>query len=222
MEITLLIMNTNIVIHWDSLEYMKSLPDKCIDLVLTDPPYGIWESWKSNHSRWKLAKAKKYTDFWWDNEIPKKEVFNEIKRISKNQIIWGWNYFIETLENSSCWIVWDKDNWETDFADCELAWTNYKTAVRKFKFKWMGMLQENMKNKEVRFHPTQKPKELFKWCLENYSQPWDIILDCFAWSWTTAVACIELWRQYIVIEKEKDYVDVIEKRIRNTTPPLFI
>ena len=79
----------------------------------------------------------------------------------------------------------------------------------------------SMKHKEIREHPTQKPKELFKWCLENYSQPWDIILDCFAWSWTTAVASIETWRNYIVIEKEKKYVDIIEKRVKNTTPPLF-
>lgn len=214
-------MEKNKIIHWDSLEYMRTLPDKCIDLVLTDPPYWIWESGKSNHSRGKLAKAKQYKDFWWDNFIPSKEYFDEIKRISKNAIIWGWNYFIEYLDNSSCWIVWDKDNWDTDFADCELAWTNFSSAVRKKKFKWQGMLQESMKNKEVRHHPTQKPKELFKWCLENYSKPWDIILDCFAWSGTTAVACIETGRNYIVIEKEKDYIDIIHKRVKNTNTPLF-
>ncbi len=212
----------NQIIHWDSLEYMKTLADKSIDLVLTDPPYGIWESWKSNHSRWCIAKSKQYKDYWWDEFIPTKEYFEEIKRISKNAIIWWWNYFVEHLENSSCWIVWDKDNGETDFADCELAWTNFKTAVRKKKFKWQWMLQESMKNKEIREHPTQKPKELFKWCLENYSKPWHIVLDCFAGSGTTAVACIETSRNYIVIEKEADYVEIIKKRVKNTTPPLFV
>ncbi len=217
-------MDKNIVICWDSLDYMRTLPDKSIDLVLTDPPYWIGISWQKQSVNKDNSKANRkfYEDKKWDSSIPEKEYFDEIFRISKNQIIWWGNYFIESLNNSSCWLVWDKDNWETDFADCELAWTSFKTAVRKFKFKWQWMLQENMKNKEVRFHPTQKPKELFKWCLENYSQPWDIVLDCFAWSFTTAVACIETGRNYICIEKERDYIDVIEKRIRNTTPPLFV
>lgn len=212
----------NTVHCMDSLEFMKTLPDKCVDLVLTDAPYWIGESWKTNHSRGCKAKSTQYEDYWWDNEIPSKEYFDEMIRISKNQIMWWWNYFIEYLKNSSCWIVWDKDNWETDFADCELARTNFTSAVRKKKFKRQGMLQESMKNKEIRQHPTQKPKELFKWCLENYSKPWDIILDCFAWSWTTAVASIECGRNYIVIEKEPKYVEIIKKRIANTTSPLFI
>lgn len=216
-------MNTNIVIHWDSLEYMKSLPDKCIDLVLTDPPYGIGIKWKV----WWWSERWIVKDFWntdWDLQIPEKEYFDEIFRISKNQIIWWWNYFVDYLNNTPCFLLWDKREWlpERTFADWEIAWTSFDSPIRIFRYKWDGFIQENMKNKEVKEHPTMKPKELFKWCLENYSQPWDIVLDCFAWSWTTAVACIELWRQYIVIEKEKDYVDVIEKRIRNTTPPLFV
>lgn len=205
----------------DSLEIMKQIPDKTIDLIITDPPYWIWESWKSNHSRSCIAKSKQYEDYWWDNFIPSREYFDEIIRISKNAIIFWWNYFIEYLKNSSCWIVWDKDNGKTDFSDCELARTNFKTAVRKKKFKRQWMLQEDMKHKEIRQHPTQKPKELFKWCLENYSKPWDIVLDCFAWSFTTAVACIETGRNYICIEKEEKYCEIGRKRIANTTPPLF-
>jgi site-specific DNA-methyltransferase (adenine-specific) len=217
-------MERNKIIHWDSLEYMRTLPDNCIDLVLTDPPYWINadKNKRWNTKMWNAkAVSKDYQVKDWDSSIPSKEVFNEIKRISKNQIIWGWNYFIEALENWPCWIVWDKNNWNNWYADCELAWTNFKTAVRLKKFTWHWMIQESMKNKEERFHPTQKPKELFKWCLENYSKPWDIILDCFAWSWTTAVAAIETGRDYIVIEKEKDYCSIIHKRVANTTPPLF-
>ena len=215
-------MEVNKVICGDSLEYMKTLPDKCIDLVLTDPPYWI-DIW--NQTMWKWWWLAKKIDYWdnnWDKFIPTKEYFDEIKRISKNAIIFWWNYFIEYLENSPCWIVWDKNNWTNDFADCELAWTNFNTSVRKVKYTWNWMIQENMKHKEIREHPTQKPKELFKWCLENYSKPKDIVLDCFAWSWTTAIACIETWRNYIVIEKEPKYVEIIEKRVKNTTPPLFV
>ena len=141
-----------------------------------------------------------------------KKYFDEIIRISKNQIIFGGNYFIEFLTNSSCWIVWDKDN-TGNFADCELAWTNFKTAVRKIKFRWNGLLQENMKDKEERFHPTQKPVALFQWILNNYSTPGMTIFDPFAGSGTTAIACLETGRNYILIEKEKDYIDIINKRI---------
>lgn len=213
----------NQIIHWDCLEVMKTIPDKSIDLVLTDPPYGIWVKWKVwwGSERWFVK------DFWntdWDLKIPEREYFDEIFRISKNQIIWGGNYFLEYLKNTPCFLYWDKREWlpERTFADWEIAWTNFKSPIRIFRHKWDWFIQEDMKNKEVKHHPTQKPKELMRWCLENYSQPWDTILDCFAWSGTTWVACIEMWRNYILIEKEKEYIDIIEKRLKWTTPPLFV
>ena len=135
-----------------------------------------------------------------------------MKRISKNQIIFGGNYFIKYLDNTPCFIVWDKDN-SGNFADCELAWTSFKTATKKFTFRWNGMLQENMKNKEERFHPTQKPVALFQWILQKYSSPGTTIFDPFAGSGTTAIACLETGRNYILIEKEPDYVEIINKRI---------
>jgi len=141
-------------------------------------------------------------------------------RISKHCIIFWWNYFIENLTNSSCWIVRDKDN-SWNFADCELARTNFNTAVRKIKIRRNWMLQDDMKDKEIRYHPTQKPVDLFKWILENYSEKWETILDCFLWSWTTAIACKEMWRNFIGIEKEQKYVDIANKRLENTTISLF-
>ena len=203
----------------DCLELMKQIPDKSIDLVLTDPPYGIWIKGKVGGE--KLAKVTDYWDFNnWDNDIPSKQYFNEMIRISKHCIIFWGNYFIENLTNSSCWIVWDKDNtW--NFADCELAWTNFDTAVRKIKIRWNWMLQDDMKNKEIRYHPTQKPVDLFKWILEHYSEKWQTILDPFLWSWTTAVACKEMWRNFIGIEKEQKYVDIANKRLATTTISLF-
>lgn len=212
-------MEINKVICGDSLEYMKTLPDKCIDLVLTDPPYGI-NADKNAVKNWEKCRAnwfRVYENVWnWDESIPHKEYFKEIFRISKNQIIWGGNYFVEYLKNSQYWLFWDKWQRDFSFADWELARTSFDKAVRAFNYSRWAFLSENWK------HPTQKPKELFKWCLDNYSKPWDVILDCFAWSWTTAVACIETWRNYIVIEKEPKYVEIIENRIKNTTLPLFV
>ena len=158
------------VYNIDCMEYMKTLPDKCFDLVIADPPYGIKEDGLKNHSRSKLAKAQEYTPKDWDKQAMPKEFFDELIRVSKNQIIWGANHFISQIPyDSPCWIVWDKDNGNNDFADCELAWTSFKTAVRRFKYRWAGMLQENMKNKERRIHPTQKPVDLYGWLLLNYA-----------------------------------------------------
>jgi site-specific DNA-methyltransferase (adenine-specific) len=199
------------IYYGDCLEVMKSMPDKSIDLVLTDPPYGIGAYANGTMGNGVLAKQSKFNAVNWDNSIPSKEYFDEMMRVSKNQIIFGGNYFV--LPPSCCWIVWDKDNGNNYFADCELAWTSFQTAVRKFKWKWQGMLQENMKQKDFRFHPTQKPLELMRWCLEKYSQPSDIVLDPFLGSGTTARACKDLGRYYIGAEISKDYCEIAKKRL---------
>ena len=198
----------------DCLELMKELPDKCIDLVLTDPPYGIGEAKGKNISRGKLAEATNYGIKDWDDKIPEKIYFDEIFRVSKNQIIFGGNYFVEYLTNSSCWIVWDKNN-TGDFADCELAWTSFKSAVRKYRWTWNGMLQENMKFKEKRIHPTQKPVGLFEMILRDYSNENDLIFDCFSGSGTTAIASHNLKRRFICIEKDYDYWKASVERLEN-------
>lgn len=199
----------------DCMDLLKQLPDKCVDLVLTDPPYGIGEANGKNASRGKLAIAKDYGKKDWDNKIPDKEIFDEIFRVSKNQIIFGGNYFIEFLHNSNCWLVWDKLNGKNDFADCELAWTSFKSAVRKYEFLWNGMLQQNMSNKEKRIHPTQKPVDLFGQILRDYSKENDLILDCFSGSGTTAIACHRLNRRFICIERDKDYYEASCKRLED-------
>jgi site-specific DNA-methyltransferase (adenine-specific) len=181
--------------------------------VLTDPPYGIGEARSRNKTRGCLAIAKDYGESDWDDFIPSKECFQEMIRVSKNQIIFGGNYFVEHLYNSSCWIVWDKDNGATDFADCELAWTSFKTAVRKYKYTWNGMIQENMRNKEQRFHPTQKPIGLFERILNNYSERGMTILDPFLGSGTTAIAALNTGRFFIGIEKEPQYVEIARRRV---------
>jgi len=203
----------NEIICADCLEVLKSMPDKSVDLVLTDPPYGIGEAAGRNKSRSCLGVARDYGDEAWDNAIPTQEYFDEMRRVSLNQIIFGGNYFAEYLGNSPCWVVWDKDNGATDFADCELAWTSFDTAVRKFRFRWQGMLQEDMAHKEVRQHPTQKPVELMRWCLDKYSNEGDTILDPFAGSGTTCVAAKILGRKYIGIEISPVYAEIARKRV---------
>jgi len=197
----------------DCLDILPTLADKSVDLVLTDPPYGIGAYANGTMGGGVLAKQSTFAKTNWDNEIPSAQIFEQMTRASKEQIIWGGNYFVDRLWNSSCWLVWDKVNGKNNFADCELAWTSYKTAVRIFRHKWQGMLQENMKEKDKRYHPTQKPISLFEWCLSNYSEPGNLILDPFAGSGTTAIACVRLNRKYILIEKEEKYCEIAARRI---------
>jgi site-specific DNA-methyltransferase (adenine-specific) len=174
----------------DSLEAMKEMPDNTYDLAIVDPPYGISINKQSQGKGGGVAKKIEYTKKDWDKSAPNKEYFNELIRISRNQIVWGANHFISKLPyDSPCWVVWDKDNGETDFADCELAWTSFKTSVRKLKWKWSGMLQQDMKNKEQRIHPTQKPVKLYEWLLDNYAKEGDKILDTHLGSGSIALAC---------------------------------
>ena len=203
----------NKIICGDCLEVMKQLPDKCVDLVLTDPPYGINENNKQNLSRGKLAQPKDYGDYAWDKRKVSDSHISELIRISKNQIVFGGNYYGKLLGDTSCYIVWDKDN-TGDFADCELAWTSFKSAVRKVVWRWNGMLQEDMSNKEVRVHPTQKPLGVMRWIIEKYSKPTDIILDPFAGSGSTLVAAELLGRKWIGIEISPEYCKIAEKRVK--------
>ena len=194
-----------LMIHGDCMDVMEELEEKEVQLSIVDPPYGIGEDGEKNHSRVKLAKPKLYTPKQWDREPPPIEYFNELKRVSKNQIIWGANHFISRIPyDSSCWIVWDKQR-TGDFADCELAWTSFNTAVRKFVYCWNGMLQGNMKNKESRIHPTQKPIQLYKWLLSHYANPTDIILDTHGGSGSIVIACHDLGFPIIWVEKDADY-----------------
>ena len=199
----------------DCMEIMKGFSDKQFGLALVDPPYGIGEDGLKNHSRSKLAKSKQYTAKTWDNCSPNIEYFNELMRISKNQIIFGANHFISKIPyDSSCWIVWDKENGENDFADCELAWTSFNTSVRKFTFRWAGMLQGNMKQKEIRIHPTQKPVALYKWLLKNYAKEGDTILDTHLGSGSSAIAAHDGGFEFTGIELDKEYFNNAVERIK--------
>lgn len=183
------------------------------DLLLTDPPYGIdaanYKRANTQHGK-SMAICKDYGVDGWDKEKPPAELFLLLATKAKEQIIWGGNYF--GLPASRCWLVWDKDNGANMYADCELAWTNLRQAVRIKKYKWQGMLQENMKNKEIRVHPTQKPVPVMEWCL--YFVPDAVtVLDPFMGSGTTGVACHNMGKCFIGIEREQKYFDIACKRI---------
>ena len=178
----------NKIINADCLDILKQLPDKCIDLVLTDPPYGIGIS--SNPVRQKHTKKD------WDKEIPTKEIFNEIFRISKNQIIWGGNYFV--LPPTQGFFIWDKIQPENfSLAMCEFAWSSIQKPAKIFRY---SVLTERDK-----IHPTQKPVKLFEWLLNKTTNENDLVLDCFSGSGTTAIACHRLKRRFICVERDKEY-----------------
>ncbi len=214
-------MNTNLlnIKNVDCMKMMADYPNDYFDLAVVDPPYGIGEDGAKNHSRGKLAPSTKYTPKNWDKESPEVLYFDELKRVSKNQIIWGANHFIEKIKeaNSSSWIVWDKDNGDSDFADCELAWTSHKSAVRKFKFKWAGMLQGDMKNKEKRIHPTQKPVRLYDWIFQKYAKEGYRILDTHLGSGSIAIAAHYAGLNLTACEIDKEYFKETISRIQIET-----
>ena len=212
--------------NMDCMELLKQTPDNYYDLAICDVPYGIGESGKTNKSRGCKAKAKDYKSFAGDDlEAPDENYFYELRRVSKNQILWGANHFIDNMGvslSSPCWIVWDKDNGATDFADCELAWTSFKSAVRKIKFKWQGMLQENMRDKETRIHPCQKPVKLYEWLLQNYSEKGQKILDTHLGSMSIAIACHYFGVHLTGCELDEDYFKAGIQRIENETRQLTL
>lgn len=210
----------NIVYNMDCMEYMRTLPDKAFDLAVVDPPYGIGESGKNNKSRTKLAKAQDYKPFaGLDKSPPNKECFLELARVSKNQIIFGANHFADKLPHpaSSCWIVWDKENGGNDFADCELAYTSFRTAVKIFRFRWQGMIQGDMKHKENRIHPTQKPVALYTWIFKRYAKPGDKILDTHLGSGSSRIAAYDAGLDFVGCEIDKYYFKAQEERFAEYT-----
>lgn len=215
-------LELNKIYNMDCVEGMKKFPDKYFELAIVDPPYGIKMD-GGNIGGSNLGKVTDYTKKDWDSESPKQEYFDELLRVSKNQIIFGANHFISKIPyDSSCWIVWDKEN-SGNFADCELAWTSFNTAVRKYSFRWNGMLQGNMKDKEIRIHPTQKPVALYKWLLSNYAKKGDKILDTHLGSASSIIACIDMKFEYVGFELDKEYFVNANKRIKQriNTPSFF-
>jgi len=194
----------NKILNMDCIDFLRNCPDRFFDLVLTDPPYG--KQYARGKNGWGVCDNRPdIQDVKWDNKTPSQEIFNEIIRVSKNQIIFGGNYFTDKLPVSNCWLVWDKIGGNINksvFADLELAWTSFNKVCKKYTSVSMGFIKDD---KSYRFHPTQKPVGLFERILNDYSNENDLILDCFSGSGTTAIACHNLKRRFICIEKDKEY-----------------
>lgn len=208
--------------NMDCMEGMKQFPDQYFDLAIVDPPYGIgimsMNYTKSGAVRTHGYSAAKRRDYRkqaeWDVK-PDKAYFEELLRVSKHQIVWGGNYFSDMLPPSKSFVVWDKrcnDAMRNDFADCEYAWASQGVA-RMFRFVWNGMIQGDMKNKEERFHPTQKPVALYTWCLNNYAKPGYKILDTHVGSASSLIACHKLGFEYVGFELDPDYFKAASDRL---------
>ena len=192
----------------DCLEILPTLEAGSVDAVITDPPYGIDESGRKNQTRSNLAPVRDYGDYRWDAKLPRRYI-EALLQTGQDQVIFGGNFYADWLPPSSSWIVWDKDN-SGDFADCELAWTSHKKAVRKFVWRWNGFIKEQP---EQRYHPTQKPLALMKWVIANYTSEGTTILDPFMGSGTTGVACVQTGRNFIGIEIDPGYFEIAKRRI---------
>ena len=184
----------------DCMDLLRRTPDKFYQLAIIDPPYGINIS--SNPIRQKHKKKN------WDSEIPNKEYFDELFRVSENQIIWGGNYFIDYLNNTQCFIIWDKKQPENfSLAMCELAWTSMQSPAKIFRY---SVLTEQDK-----IHPTQKPVALYKWLLDKYAKQGDKILDTHLGSGSIAIACHDYGFELTACELDVDYYNKAIERIKN-------
>jgi len=197
----------------DNMELMKRYPDNHFELAIVDPPYGGNDAigLKNNKSNGKQAtKRTNYNVF--ENVAPSIEYFDELKRVSKNQIIWGVNFY-KNVDLSGGRICWDKKG--TAFGRAELAFYSGSKSVNVCEIVWNGMIQHDMKNKEIRIHPTQKPVKLYEWLLMNYAKEGDKILDTHLGGGSIAIACHNLGFELTACELDKEYFDASVKRIQN-------
>lgn len=219
-------MPEQLAFNMDCLEAMRNMQDKEFDLAVVDPPYGIgvmsMNYTKSGAVRTHGYAAAKRRDYrkqsQWD-VAPTQEYFDQLFRVSKKQVIWGGNYF--QLPPSKGFIVWDKrvsDEMTNDFADCEMAWLSKGLGVaRMFRYCWNGMLQGNMKNKEERFHPTQKPVALYHWIYKNYAKPGYKILDTHLGSGSSRIAAYDMGFDFVGYEIDKEYFEKQQERFERHT-----
>jgi len=197
----------SVVYLMDCMEGLKQIPDKYFELAVVDPPYGIGESKKKRENtksdKWNNPTKKVHNVKDWDCRTPEMEYFEQLKRVSKNQIIWGGNYFIDKIVTPSMgWIFWDKKNGDSDFSDGELAFTSFDKGLRKFEWLWNGFQKQRP---EERIHPTQKPQQLYEWIFKNYAKPNDKILDTHLGSGSSRIAADKANLPFVGCELDPDY-----------------
>jgi site-specific DNA-methyltransferase (adenine-specific) len=211
------------------MDLMRETPDNHFDLAIVDPPYGIgWDreyevmsagvrkdGTKRKMATWNNPKPKKYKRGQWDNAAPPPEYFEELRRVSKKQIVWGGNYFTEHLPPSGGWVTWEKGVPDgMSLSQCEMAWNNCLNSVRHIKLLWAGYKKCE---ESQRMHPTQKPVKLYNWLLENYAKPGQRILDTHMGSGSIAIACHYFGAYLTATEIDGDYFKAACERIENET-----
>ena len=190
-------------LNMDCNEFMAGCKENEFGVAVCDPPYMDTfntDNWVATSSKQKDYKNRQDT---LTGNKPNDLFFKELFRVSKNQVIWGGNYF--ALPISRGWIAWVKNKSDNYFSDAELAWTSYDRILKVFDYMWSGMLQQNMKNKQEKIHPTEKPIDLYKYICDNYTKPTDTILDCFGGSMSNAIACHMKRRKLTIIELDSEY-----------------
>jgi len=225
--------------NMDCMELMAKYPDKHFDLAICDPPYGIgWSKSPASSSGIRthskngtkgFVKGINHTPKEWDSIQPTQEYFNELFRVSKNQIIWGENYIqFEQKKLSTGRIFWDKVNGDTTFSDGELAWCSMNNTIKQIEYMWNGMMQgkgifegrvqqANKQLNEKKIHPTQKPIKLYQWILEYYAEKGMKILDTHLGNGSSAIAAYDLGYDFVGCEIDKEYFDVMQKRFKDVT-----
>jgi site-specific DNA-methyltransferase (adenine-specific) len=199
------------MLNCDCMEYMATLPDNAFDLAIVDPPYGIELEGKNVIKN--KSDSDKVFETMWDSYRPGKDYFDELARVSKNQIIWGGNYFLDELGFCKAPIIWDKLNGESLYADGEMAWTSagLPRNLKIFRHQWCGAFKDSERG-VVKIHPTQKPVALYKWLLSRYAKPGDRILDTHGGSGSICIACHDLGFDLTWMELDADYYKAACKR----------
>lgn len=193
----------NVAYNIDCMEYMKTVPDKYFDLAVVDPPYGISITDSGRLRKYNTSGKR------WDDYAPNAEYFAELRRVSKNQVIWGGNYF--DLPATKCFLIWDKKQPEdVSFASCEFAWTSFNASAKTFYY-------SPLKQKDKRFHPTQKPVELYDWIFKKYAKEGDKILDTHLGSGSSRIAAYDAGLDFVGCEIDKEYFDKQEERFAKHT-----
>ena len=198
----------------DCVTALKRFNDKHFDLAIVDPPYGIditkqFENANKVGTKSMFKQTKGIVKKDWDAEIPTAEYFDELKRVSKNQIIWGGNYFLDYLGNTKCMLIWDKMNGGNNMADAELAWTSFDKAVRMFR------MHHFSSGYETKIHLTQKPTKLYDWILSKFANEGDLILDTHLGSGSSRIAAYKGGFNFVGFEIDQEYYEKQEKRFND-------
>lgn len=194
----------------DNMALMSRYHDNYFELAIVDPPYGIGiDGQKKSINKNPKHNRKEHTHKGWDNSIPNQTYFDEVKRVSKNQIIWGANYFTEFLKPTKAWVFWYKGQNDLTMSDGEMAWTSFDTVTRQVEINRAQLISQNT------FHPTEKPTKLYKWLLDKYAKDGDKILDTHLGSGSIALACHDYGFELTACELDTEYYEKAVERIKN-------